>query len=356
MKVLIGIFMVFVSIIALAEDKAPLDVQALMDRPDIRPQVEKIKSTLNIGSDEDLAAIVKSVNPEIIKKVADLNIQLTDKQIKELEKLAMDNKGALVATLITGNIPKNLLKKAEEIVPELKKLEEKDKEEVFKAAGKTANKLVFEKMVKAELVAGINITDTGPNAVAQLNAQLLNIRKITLGGIEIEDVHIKVTAGYPQNGLQLINGKVKVKDSDFSFEGSVLGITHDMQNKVLEFNIAKARINYNILPWLQGYGGINLGVRSYTDGTVFAADPVLGLRAHGKLGPVKAEGYVEGSYRIAENNAVLSCGGNVGLDVVNSDVFKMQAGIMSRLTVESNPRENGNKYENFNGVGISGHF
>lgn len=356
MKILIGAIMVFISIIALADEKAPIDVKALIDRPDFRPQVEKLKSTLNIGSDKDLAVIVKSVNPEIIKKVIDLNIQLTADQIKRLEKLAMDNKSALVATLITGNVPKGLLKKAEEIIPELKKLDEKSKDEVFKAAGKTANELVFEKLVKAELQAGINITDTGPYAVAQLNAQLLNIRKITLGGIEIEDVHIQLTAGYPQNGFQLINGKVKVQDSDLSFEGSVLGISHDIQNRVLELNIAQARINYNILPWLQSYGGTNLGVRSYTDGTVFAADPVLGLRARGKFGQIKAEGYVEGSYRIAESNAVFSCGGNVGMDVVNSDLLQMQAGILSRLTVESNPREYGNKFENFNGVGISGQF
>lgn len=347
-----------------ANEASPLDMnvlaqnwnnpKVLIDRPEVRPKVDEIKKSLHLGSDEELIAIAKSVNPEIVKKIAELNIELTPEKIAKLEKLAVDNKSALIATLLTGKVSSGLMAQIEVIVPELKKLDGKTKQQVFNSVGETAGRLVFDGLARTEVLLGYLKGDKESYGIAQLNGRILNFRKITFGDIELSNVHVSITTGYPQNSITLLNGTVGLKGSKFSYEGALLGISHNIAEEKLEINLARARINYSILPWLNAYTGIGFGVKS-TAQTIMTVEPKLGLEASAKKGRLTASAFVEGTYKLTEGRALVSCGGTLGFSVVDKDFIKVNTGIMSQLNIETNAGS-GNTVESINGFGISGRF
>lgn len=332
--------------------------QKYIDRPGVRPQVEALKETLQLGSDEEVIEMVKSIKPELIKKVAALDIELSPAQANKLEELTQKHKDVLVASVLLGTIPDEFINEASEIVPELNKLTKEEKKEVFKAASKTVNKLIIKKMLMVEPKLGYMLGSTNSGLVAGINARLANIRAIKIGNIIVEDVHMKLQLGYPTNGLVLINGKVSIPKSKWSFQGSLLGLSHDIRKQALDFNIASVRANYELMPWLHAYTQLDLlGIRSYDDGNFFSlADPKVGVVAKKQVGKVQLQAFAEGGFKVAEQNPTLSCGASASLEVMNEDFMSVNAGIMTQVDLEGNPREHGNGASWTNGVGINGQF
>lgn len=326
------------------------------NHPQIAPYLTQARETLNLGSNEDVIALARRINPQIIEKIQKLDVQLTDDQIARLEELALANKTKLIASLITGSYPEELMQQAAEIVPELGEMPEEDKKDIFTEARKTVNHTLFESMVEAEAQLGYLLGDTTSGGVAQLNANLLNLRTLTFGDITISNVHAEVQVGYPQNGFLLLSGEVAIKDSKFSYEGQLLGLTYDIRKRALEFNIATARVNYNLFPWLRAYGALGIGIRHDLSGTLLAIDPTIGVEAKTNVGPVRVQGFVQGQYQVLDRNAVLSCGGSAGLEILNKETVQIQTGIMTQLNVQSNPGPLDNRVEWLNTAGISGRF
>jgi hypothetical protein len=349
-----------------AEEKKPIEmgvVEKNWENPhdvisssQVRPMVDSVKSSLNIASDEEVAEILKTAQPALYKKIADLNIDLTDEKKEKLQKIFLDNKASVLKTYLTGELDPELDKKIGEVLPQTKNLDKKTKNEIAKASGSIANKLLIEKMIEADATMGVLLGNTTSTGVAELNAKLLNLRKITIGNIEIDDVHMRVELGFPKNGLALVSGKIKEKGSKYSADITLGSFSKDLAKHVSEFNLAQARVNYNILPWLSTYGALKLGVRSYEDGTVGAFDPTVGVEVSRDFGAVKGKAYIEGTYRIAEANTVLNCGGILGMNLIDNDYLELNSALISRMTIESNPRAFGNESEMFTGVGFSGSF
>lgn len=366
MKKTLGIVLLLSQFSVFAEESKPISLEKVekswenphdvINSTQVRPMVDSVKSTLNIATDEEVAEILKTAQPALYKKIADLNINLTEEKKEKLKSVFLNNKAAVLKTYLTGELDSELDKKMSEVLPEIKSLDKKSKNEIASASGSVANKLLIEKMIEADATLGVLLGDTTSTGVAELNAKLLNLRKINIGSVEIDDVHIKVELGFPRNGIALVSGKIKDKDSKLSYDITLGSFSKDLAKQVSEFSIAQARINHHILPWLSTYGGLKLGLRSYEDGTVGTLDPTVGIEVNKDFGNVKGKAFVEGTYRIGEANTVLNCGGTLGVELIDNDYVKLNSALIGRMSLESNPRVFGNESEMFTGVGFTGSF
>lgn len=282
--------------------------------------------------------------------------KLTQVQRDNLNKAISENKPAAVRTFLSGKIDPRIEIKLKSIVPEYAQVSSEKKEEIFRGPVLITQNYFVEKLFRVDGIFGGLSGDQYSFGVAQLSAKLLSNKKIKVGDMIIEDIHLKLEAGYPKNGLILVSGKITEPQSNFSFEGSLGSLSYDQAKEIFEVNAAEGQLRYSILPWLSGYAGTKLGYRSYRSGGLIYIDPSYGVEAKLKGDRLEAKAYVEGQYRPVENNAVLNCGTSVEIQFLENDLIKMNAAIISRYSVESNPQIKGNSVETFNGVGITGIF
>jgi hypothetical protein len=316
---------------------------------------ESVRSTLNLD-EKEFSRIMSQVEPEVAGSVAKVVESMKEEDQDKVLKILQDNKIALFKAYITGEVPKEVDNQLSDSIEGYKKLSDQERKAIFLNGSKVAGKLLFESIIKTDGTIGYLLGSETSTPVVELNTKLLNLRTITVGDFKIENVHMEVQAGYPQSGFVLLSGKLRHKDSPVTYEGQILSLKNDDVKEVLDLSIANARVNYEILPWLEAYGGLNVGFRSYADGNVLALDPRVGIEVNQDFDSLKLNAFAEGGLRIAEGNAFFNCGGSVGLNILDNDHVVMDAAFMNRISLESDPRMFGNSVETFNGIVLKGRF
>jgi len=309
-------------------------------------------------SPEQMEEICNKAEPSLLEALGRISKggKLTQIQRDSLQQAIKDHKPEAIRTFLTGKIDPKFETRLKAIVPEYRLLPPDKREELFKSSKTVTQSFFVDNLFRIDGLFGPLFGDKNSFGVAQLKAKFFEDKKIKMGEMLIEDIHLEFEAGYPKNGLILVSGKITDPGSNFSIEGSLGSLSYDHAKEIFEVNAVESKLRYKIVPWLSTYAGAKIGYRSYKDGDLIYLDPVYGLEAHMKGDRLEARAYIEGQYRPVENNAVFNCGGSVEIEFLQNDFIKMNGAIISRYSRESNPQIKGNSTEMFNGVGLSGTF